>query len=146
MRYAVALLLWMVMTGCGGSNDSSGGNTTIVIDSSPTISNLVFSPATATIGQGGGTVTVSASYNFTDNGSDLFNGTVTISGFDSDGHHIANSTIPITGISQTATTGVLSSSISAPTTVAGTYFYSIYITDGKGNQSNSMTGAFTVVR
>jgi hypothetical protein len=104
----------------------------------------VFSPTSATLNQGGGAITVYGAYNFIDNGADLAGGSVTVKAYDFNNNLISTTNTPLTGNFTGVTTGTLSGPSTVSTTVAGTFHFVLYITDGVGNKSNELFGLFTV--
>ncbi len=106
------------------------------------ISNLQYSPSSATQGQGGGAVTVTGAYDFGDAGGDVVSSTFIP--YDSQG----KAGTPITStISNVA--GVKAGTIyfyySADTTVKGVFTGKLYVTVSTGATSNTLTGTFSVL-
>jgi len=140
MGLCMAALLGLA--GCGGGGDGGGG--VILVNSTPSISNLQYSPTSATLNQGGGSITINGTYDFIDNGADLAGGSVTVKAFDINNIQTVNTNTPITANVAGLTSGTLSGPATADTTVAGTFNFILYITDSNGNKSNELTGTFTV--
>ncbi len=127
----MALLLVFFMVGCGGGGGGGEAN------HAPVISNLRFSPTSATFRQGGGSVTVTGYIDFTDSGGDLSIGRLTspAAGVDI--------TIPITGISG-QTSGTIYGVFNVSTESIGTYTFEVWVIDSKGNNSNKLSGTFEI--
>jgi len=140
MGLCITVLLGLA--GCGGGGDGGGG--VILVNSTPSISNLQYSPTSATLNQGGGSITINGTYDFIDNGADLAGGSVTVKAFDLNNIQTINTNTPITANVAGLTSGTLSGPATADTTVAGTFNFILYITDSNGNKSNELTGTFTV--
>jgi hypothetical protein len=133
----------LLFSGCGGGGSDSAPATTTPPPTShtPEISNLQYSPQTATQNQGNGTVTVTGTINYTDQGGDI--ASVTINKYTSSAQFLSTSKIPVQDKS-----GLVSSSINitstADTTVAAGYIFEVLVTDLSGNSSNKLAGNFTV--
>jgi hypothetical protein len=107
----------------------------------PLISNLNYSPTSATLNSGGGTVTVTGSFNFTDADGNL--STVTWTVFDTLGNQIGSYTETITGAAG-VTSGTISFIINGDTTESGNFSLNVYVTDITGLHSNTLSGTFLV--
>jgi len=127
----MALLLVVFIARCGGGSGGGGE-----AHHAPVISNLLYSPTSAIGGQGGGTVTVTWTVDFTDAGGDVNTLRITSSG----GTDI---TTPITGISG-QTSGTITGIFTVSTLSVGTYTFEVWVIDTKGNSSNKLSGIFTV--
>jgi hypothetical protein len=107
----------------------------------PVISNLQYSPQTATQNQGSGTVSVTGTINFTDQGGDIT--TLTINKYNTTGTLLSTNNTPVQNKS-----GVLSGSIGTTgnfnTATVENYRFEIYVTDLAGNSSNKLFGTFSV--
>jgi hypothetical protein len=138
----LCIIVFLSLTGCG---DGGGGGTIVYfVNSTPSISNLHYSPTSATLNQGGGSIAINGTYDFIDYGADLAGGSVTVKAFNLNNIQTINTTTPITGNIAGLTSGTLTGPATADTTVAGTFNFVLYITDSKGNKSNELTGTFTV--
>ncbi len=135
---SVVLLAFAVsLFGCGGG----GGSSTPPPDNDvPSISNLSFSPTSAHVGDGGGAVTVTGSYNFIDPDGDI--STINIHWVDTLGHSGTISGAANLG-GATVGTGVWAV-VGASTAVATTYSFDFYVIDSIGNISNHLTGTWIV--
>ena len=124
----------VLLEACGGGGGGGGGGESI---HAPVVSNLRFSPASATFGQGGGTVRVTGYIDFTDSGGDLdtFRLTSAPAGIDI--------TTPVTGISG-QTSGTVYGVFNVSTESVGTYNFEVWVIDSKGNSSNKLSGTFEV--
>ncbi len=129
MKRYIWLLCLLVLIGCSnGSSPTSPSN-------APAISNLNYSPRTATVGQGGGAVTVTGTIDFID-----LDGDVTTLILSTTGGEISG---PIQGISG-MTNGTIAITAIVSTTTAGNYSFQVWVVDSRGNASNKLTGTFTV--
>lgn len=128
---SLALLLASCGSGGGGTVDS-----TPVIDSTPAISNLQFSPTTLFQSDGGGTKTVSGTFEFTDLGGDL----ATLNLATADGRQVST---PIDGVAGIKS-GTIAAMVVVDTTLIGTFNFQVSVTDSGGRVSNVLTGTFAV--
>jgi hypothetical protein len=130
-----AILNFSCGGGDSGGSSSSGGSGTASI---PVIANLSVSQNQITLNQGGGAVSGTIAFDFTDSGGDL--ATWTVYGYIQAGN---SGTSPVQGLS-----GVTSGHITIPviykTTMKGTFTYGVYVTDTSGRQSNWLTANYTV--
>lgn len=124
-------LLTVAMAACGGGG--GGGSSS---DSVPILSNLQYAPEFALQFAGNGQAWVSGTFDFKDNGGDL--ATLTLS--TSQGGTL---TEPIAGVSGTRS-GTVQGVIEVDTGVIGRYTFTIYVTDSRGNRSNTLSGTFEV--
>ena len=113
----------------------SCGSTTATPSTAPTISNLSFSPSSASQNQGGGAVTFTGTINFIDPEGDIQTIYLSTSG--------GTVSATLTGVSG-ATTGTVYVTTAKSTTTKGTYPFSIYVKDSRGNQSNSLSGSVVI--
>ena len=118
---------------CGGGSGSGGGTP---IDSTPSISNLVFSPNSAVQGNGTVTVTVTGTVTFHDAGGDV----TTLHLTNAQGQSVVQA---ITGVSG-ATSGTIQAQVTVNTQSAGHYTFGVYISDSGGRDSNKLSGTFDV--
>jgi hypothetical protein len=124
------LLLFATLGGCRGGG--GGGS----IDTTPSISNLSFSPTSALQGDGNGSITVTGSVSFNDPGGDL----TTLHLTNSQGQNI---TVPISSIAGMKS-GTLQGKFTASTQNAGHYTFEVYVSDSLGHSSNKLSGSFDV--
>ena len=129
-RTGFMALLATILCSCGGEGGSSS------INSTPSISNLTFSPTSALQGEGNGSITVTGSITFTDAGGDL----TTL--------HLTNPlgqsvTQPISGIGG-AKSGTIQGQVTVSTQNAGHYTFEVYVSDSLGLSSNTLSGSFDV--
>jgi hypothetical protein len=107
----------------------------------PVISNAQYSPKTATQNQGNGSVIITGTIDFTDQGGDV--NTVTIKKYDSQGVFLNTTSYDIQN-----TSGVASGTIRIlgyiSTATVGDFTLVIYVTDADGNISNMLAGTFSV--
>ncbi len=135
----IGLLIVLISISCGGGG--GGGSAPATTTHVPAISNLQYSPQTATQNQSDASVSVTGTINFTDQGGDI--ATLTINKYDSTGNLLFTDTIPVQNIS-----GVVSGSIritgSIDTARVANYIFEVYVTDLIGNISNKLSGPFSV--
>jgi hypothetical protein len=119
----------LFIAGCG----SSGGGDS---NQEPVISNLLFSPSSALLGQEDGSVTVTGYVDFVDTDGDLATLRITSSAG-------VDITIPITGIDG-QTRGTINGIFDVSTESIGTYSFEVWLVDSQGNSSNKLSGTFEV--
>ncbi len=139
MRW-VYLLVFMLLASCGGGGGGNGGGGPG--NTAPTISDLDFNPSGAHLNSGGGQVTVNGNFAFTDRDGNL--STVTLRVTDDSGQTVITQTTDIVGAAG-ITSGRLDGSVVVPTTTLGDFTFEVFVTDGSGAQSNSLTGVFRIV-
>lgn len=132
----VLLILSISLLGCGG-----GGGASTPAQVTPSISSLQYSPTAAYVNSGGGTATVSGTFDFADPNGNLATLTVTV--FDSKGQQVLTSTNHVTGASG-VTAGTIFISGSIDTTMIGQFTFQVFVTDTTGFNSNILAGAFRV--
>ncbi len=109
--------------------------------SAPSISNLLYSPASTTVGSGSGTITVTGSVDFVDNEGDI--STLIIDVFDSADNQIKHYNESTTAISgQTSST--VSVSLNLDTSLESDFTFQLYLLDTSNLKSNILTGNFSV--
>lgn len=128
----------LLLVGCGGNGD--GFNTIEpeplpVESASPEISNLAVSPDTVLLMQGGGTVTATAAFSYSDEDLDI----VTMRVEMSDGN---TQSIPL-GAIDTAS-GTLSEQFAVSTEESGTLTVQIWLVDAANNTSNRLSDDMVV--
>jgi hypothetical protein len=123
------MLLVAALGGCGGGGGGS-------IDSTPSISNLSFSPTSALQGDGSGSITVTGRVTFKDAGGDL----TTLYLTNPQGQNIS---VPINGLAG-QTSGTLQGQFTVSTQNSGHYTFEVYVTDSLGLSSNKVSGSFDV--
>jgi hypothetical protein len=134
MKKLSVLFLAAFLLGCGGGGDGGGGG------HPPAISNLQFSPASAMVDDGGGTVTISGSFDFTDSGGDLAR--MVLATYDANHNQIQSIPIPVSLPGVTA--GTLFGSVIVDTSAPGVFTFTVLLYDSAGNASNSLEGTFSV--
>ncbi len=102
-------------------------------ESTPKISNLTFDPST--LAKGSGTVQVKAQFDFEDDDGDIKTLTYTFEG--------ATETTKVLNVAS-KTQGAIKVTFSINTAIAKPYSLSGYVTDSKGNKSNTLSGTLTV--
>lgn len=129
----------ILIAGCGGGG--GGSAPAPVVTHAPGISNLQFSPITTTKGAGGGAISVTGSFDFTDNGGDLTSFTLT--SYYSNGQVASGATLPISGTGG-AKVGRVALYLNVATTVADLFKFEAYATDAAGSKSNVLSGTFLI--
>jgi hypothetical protein len=135
--FFILLSVLLSVFSCGGGGGTSTGGDSAG-DSKPVLSNLSTSISQLTLNQGGGTVSATISFDFTDSGGDL--ATMTVYGYARTG---TSAITPIQGVSG-ITSGHLSIMVTFSTIMRGTYNYGVYVTDNGGRPSNWLSGTYTV--
>lgn len=132
VRHAsLAACALLAMGGCGGGGGSGGAPS----NSTPSITNLAYSPSTALQMEGSGQVTMVGTFDFADAGGDLAAIHLVVQG--------DTLTIQIDGIDG-AKSGTIEGTIVVDTSTVGTYPFQVYVTDAGGRRSNSLSGTFEV--
>lgn len=126
-------IIILLLLACGGGG---GGGESNPVDSTPVISNLQFSPTSALQYEGNGTLTVTGTVDFTDQGNDVS----TLYIISSDGSVLSS---PIEGVSG-ETSGTIQGVLEADTSTIGTFSTQVYIVDSGGRKSNTLTAIFEV--
>ena len=126
-------LLALAVTACGGGG---GGNDDGSSDSVPVLSNLQYAPDSVLQFDGDGQAAINGTFNFQDKGGDLASLTLSTS-------QGPSLTEPISGASGIKS-GVINGVIEVDTSVIGRYTFEVYVTDSRGNRSNSLSGTFEV--
>ncbi len=124
------------IAGCGGGGGGSGGGV-----NAPVISNLRLLPDASYLNNGGGTVFVNASVDFSDADGDLSSFSLDI--YDSSNVRIDSLRGPTTGAGG-VTSGTVFASVAVSTTVADNYSFTLTMSDARGNQSNQLIGIFPI--
>ncbi len=122
--------LMVIVTSCSGGG---GGTQTAHV---PSISNLRYTPTSAFLNQGNGTVNVTGTIDFIDTGGDVLEAHFTSSAG-------ANLTLPIAGMSG-QTSGNIQGIFTVADTTVGDVTFDIWLVDVAGNSSNHLTGTFSV--
>ncbi len=106
----------------------------------PAIANLTIFPPRAALNEGGGTVTVNGSVDFSDGGGDIAE--VRLLVHDSAGTLIDNLVMPVQapGLCQ----GTLAGTFAVGTTAADVYVIKVNVGDNGGNLSNTVSGMFVI--
>lgn len=132
MRTLVGVFALELALACGGGGGGGNGNN----GTAPTISNLQYSPGTATLNQGGGTILLTGTLAFSDPDGDITTLRLTT--------EAGNLDNPIQGIGG-VTSGTLDATFSVATSQLGHFAFQVSLLDGRGHQSNSLPGTFDVV-
>jgi hypothetical protein len=100
----------------------------------------MFSPASVILNEGGGTVTIEGSFDFTDSGGDLDR--VVVTTYDNNHVQIGSVTIPapLPGV----TAGRLFGALTVDTSIQGVFTFQVVVYDSTGSASNTLAGTFTV--
>jgi hypothetical protein len=128
----VALVLLCALLVACGSSGSGGG-----VDSTPTISNLRYSPRSVVQGSGGGSATVTGTFDFRDAGGDL----TTLHLRLSSGSDVRGAIPGAAGV----TSGTLQAQFAVSTATLGHYTFEVWVSDAAGNGSNVLAGSFDVI-
>lgn len=134
MKKLSILFLAGFLVGCGGGGDGGGGG------HPPVITNLQFSPASALVNDGGGTIAITGSFDFTDSGGDLAR--VVITTYDNNNNPLGSITIPV--FLPGVTAGSLFGTITVDTSLPGVFTFAILVYDTAGYTSNALSGTFSV--
>ena len=137
MKLLVLPLLLALIAGCGG-----GGGGSSQPQHAPTISNLQYTPQSATLNQDGGLINVTGTLDFNDIDGNL--STLTINIYDSNGTPLAPPTTSQIQGASGVTSGTIGIVVAVNTTVAGSYSFGIHVTDSIGLQSNVIMRTFIV--
>lgn len=129
--------------GGGGGGGESGSKNSDNCSHTPVISNLQYSPKSAIINNGGGSIDVSFLIDFVDNGGDLQN--LLLNAWDSNGLLVDDIVFSLTHLNG-VTTATLSLQLTVDTTKANNYSFAISFDDLQGCKSNKLTGQFLVGR
>lgn len=140
MKKYLFMCVFFFLLSCGGDSSPTAPSPPNT-PHTPVISNAQYSPQTATQNQGGGAVAITATIDFTDQGGDV--NIVTINKYDSRGVFLDTATYPIQNISG-ATSGFIRIIGDINTASVGDFTLVVYVTDGAGNISNTLTGTFNV--
>lgn len=135
MRRLACVIVAMMFAGCGGGGDGGGH--------SPAISNLQFSPTSASVGAGGGTFVVNGTIDVTDSGGDL--ATLEATTYDSAGNPVGNLSVPLSGLAGVRSV-TLGGSITFSTSTVGVFTYKVQVMDAAGSASNILQGTFAVTQ
>lgn len=122
---SIAMLL---LTACG----SGAGQ---VIDHTPQLSNLTYTPTSFTKNQGGGAVNIQGSMDFIDANSDIVTFKASI-----DGITKSYDRSDLKGTKSGTITGYVPIS----TASTGNFTFKVWVVDNAGNESDKLTGTFTV--
>ena len=133
LRTASIALLVAALWSCGGGGGGGGGGS---IDSTPSISNLSFSPTSALQGDGNGSITVTGTINFADAGGDL----TTLHLTNPLGQSIS---APISGLAGVKS-GTIQGQVTVSTQTPGHYTFQVYVSDSLGLNSNTLSGSFDI--
>jgi hypothetical protein len=136
----LGLALSLFITGCSSlTNSTSSSEIVPVGNNAPGISNLVQFPANASVGEGGGALTALIDIDFIDNDGDLASVKLW-----SDGPDNTAKTIDLAAFSGEIT-GTITTQAIVDTTTPTSNYYQIWVVDSRGNESNRLSGTFTVL-
>ena len=133
-KYLLFILTFLI--GCGGSSGSSTNLLPLNPSNIPSISNLRTSPAVIQLNEGGGSVQVTISINFTDNDGDI----TTARYRDSSGADITQALAGFGG----KTSATVYFVINVNTRTSRSITYEIWLIDGAANESNKLSGSIWV--
>jgi len=137
MIILLAFSLPFAYGGCGGSTSDlvdTGGK--------PHISNLFYTPQSADLGSGDGSIPVFGSIDFKDNDRDVLE--LTINLFDSAENKIDGNTYPIMDAFGNKS-GTIEATFNINTSVEDDYTFDIFVTDQFSHTSNTLTGTFSII-
>lgn len=134
----IFLLLMFLLIGCGGGG---GGSSSSITGPTypPAISNLSYSPKSASLNEGNGAVTVYASYDYADADGDLQSFKIS----DTLGFLVITEG-DLSSVVGGKTAGNIYGTVIVKTTSKGTTTFQFWVVDKKGNESNKLSGTFTV--
>lgn len=128
-----------IALGCGGGGGGGSSDADSTATQAPSIYDLSYTPASAVLNSGGGTVQIDVQFSFDDPGCII--STITLKAFDMLGVQIDSATVPVGGPSVSA--GTISFSIDADTSESGIYFIEMYVS-GSGLSSNTLSCSYLV--
>jgi len=124
---------------CSADAVQNTGNPT----AKPFISNLIFTPAEASINQGGGAITIDGSIDYIDNGN-LSGGSIYVEPTET----LSNISAPPMIIRLTtapgSATGTIKTKVAVSTKFPQAVSFNLYVVDSQNNKSNTLTGIFAV--
>ncbi len=127
MKKFIFILMIMIMSGCSSPSD--------VLDTTPSISNLIYSPANISLNSGNGLVMVTGVFDFVDVDADVNTLVLSIEGVET--YYVYNEGLNFSN-------GQIAISLPVDTTIAGSFDFQLWIKDANGNLSNKMAGNITV--
>jgi hypothetical protein len=139
--FTVLLLGFLLVSGCSGGGTEVGNPEFAASDTPPSISNLVYSCTSSTnVETGEEEIILTGSVDFAEDDGNISNLIIDI--IDSDGFQIEFMTETIEGFyGQTSGTVEFAVNIDAE---PGDYIFEIYIMDEANNESNVLTGEFSI--
>ena len=129
---SLAIALLTGLGACGGGGGGGGGG---AADSTPSISNLSYSPTSTVQMEGNGEIFLVGSFDFRDSGGDL-----ELLHLSSQGETLSIAIDGVAGLKS----GTIEGSFLIDTTEIGSYAFEVYVTDKGGRQSNRLAGTFEV--
>jgi N-acetylneuraminic acid mutarotase len=138
MIILLAFSLPFAYGGCSGGGVGSGGDG----GGKSHISNLNYTPKSADLGSGGGSIPVFGSIDFKDNDRDVLE--LTINLFDSAENKIDSNTYPIIDAFGKKS-GTIEATFNINTSVEDDYTFDIFVTDQFSHTSNTLTGTFSII-
>jgi len=136
VRLGGFLLALLLFSACGGGGGGDGGSST-----APTITDFQYGPTGVYVNEGGGTTTLSGSFEFVDPDGDLASMSVLV--YDSSDQMIDSIIDPFTDAGG-VTSGTIELIGEVDTTVAGVYAIQVFVTDADGQDSNIIEATFRV--
>jgi len=140
-NFPIAMLIMMAcmaLYACGGGGGGGGGP----FETAPAITNLTYYPSSAQLNDGGGTILVTGTVDFSDPDGDV--SSFTIVTYNTAGQQLSSTTNPVQGVNG-HTSGTVVVSVLAPTTVAGDYTFQVFLIDASNRTSNRLSGTFSVM-
>lgn len=131
----------MLLAACGGGGGGGSGGSISPALVPPVLSNLSYSPTSAYVNAGNGSITVTGTVNVT--GANKGVKSVTISVLDAAGTTVSTSTAPVVN-GGALTNGTLQGTVIAGTSTAGNYQIRVSLLDISGLTSNTLSGTFRI--
>lgn len=132
IRTMALFVLWILLTGLAGCPMDR--------DKAPKIANLVYIPQQTPVDVGKKTAVI-GSFDITRESDETMS--ITTEAFDAQGKKVSSESIPLSDAAL-KTSSTLGFGFDMNTSMQGAYAFQIYITNGKGQQSNRLDGTFVV--
>ena len=130
------IVVAFALTACGGSGGGGGASTP---GSAPVISDLYYYPSSASYMEGGGALEVALAVKFYDPDRDV----TTLHLTDSDGGNMQSNISDWPEV-KGKESSIVYFAAPADTSLKGSFTFTVFMTDSKGNNSNKLAGSFTV--
>ena len=132
-RAGALVLLATLLAACGG-----GGSDT---NTAPTISALSYGPAAVYVGPAGSTTDIGGTFEFADPEGNV--DLLTLVVLDAGGATLSTTIVPI-DIAGKPKSGLISGVFTVGSAIVGRYTFQVFVTDTRGNRSNTLSGGFRV--